>query len=243
MRPDIPALPPIKGFLETSFLDWPGQVCAVVFLPGCNLRCRYCHNHELVLHPERLQDWAAEEVLGRLRRLRGWIDGVCITGGEPTLHLGLAELVRLFKREGFKVKLDTNGTRPRVLRELLRQHLLDYVAMDVKTVLDEQSYRRVCGRPADIHAIRESITLLKRARAESLGLEFRLTALPGFHGEEEVCRLAWELRGAERFTIQNFSPANPLDASLRAAAPFEEAELARLRHQANCILLGQAGHA
>jgi pyruvate formate lyase activating enzyme len=236
-------LPPIKGFLETSFLDWPGQVCAVVFLPGCNLRCRYCHNHELVLHPERLDDWAPQEVLRRLRKLRGWVDGVCITGGEPTLHLHLADLIRLFKREGLRVKLDTNGTRPRVLRELLRGNLLDYVAMDVKAPLDEQSYRRLCGRPADIHAIRESISLLKRSGARNIGHEFRLTALPGFHSEEEVCRLAWELRGAARFTIQNFSPTNPLDATLRQAPPFAEAELEQLRQRVNCILLGPAGNA
>ena len=232
-------LPPIKGFLETSFLDWPGQVCAVVFLPGCNLRCRYCHNHELVLHPERLSDWEPGEVLRRLRRLRGWLDGVCITGGEPTLQPHLAELARLFKGEGFRVKLDTNGTRPRTLRELLRAKLLDYVAMDVKAALEERSYRRLCGRAPDLHAIRESIKLIKRSCAH----EFRLTALPLFHTEEEVCRLAWELRGAERFTIQNFSPANPMDDSLRQAAPFEEAALERLRCRVNHILRGRAGNA
>jgi pyruvate formate lyase activating enzyme len=232
-------LPPIKGFLESSFIDWPGRVCSVVFLPGCNLRCRYCHNHELVLHPDRLGNWEPEVILDRLRRLRGWIDGVCITGGEPTLQPKLADLARLFKREGFLVKLDTNGTRPQVLRELLRSGLLDYVAMDVKANLDEASYRQLCGRSADIHAIRESIGLLKRSCTH----EFRLTAIPQFHSDEDVCRLAWELRGAERFTIQNFSPANPMDDTLRQAAPFEEAALERLRWQVNSIILGQTGNA
>ncbi len=232
-------LPPIKGFLETSFVDWPGKVCSVLFLPGCNLRCRYCHNHDLVLHPERLGDWDLDDILGRLRRLRGWIDGVCITGGEPTLQPALPDLIRLLRREGLAVKLDTNGTRPRVLRDLLRWGMLDYVAMDVKAALDERSYRELCGRAADMHAIRESISLLKRLCEH----EFRLTAMPLFHDEEEVCGLAWELRGAARFTIQNFSPANPMDASLRGAAPFEEAELERLRCRANSIVQGQVGTA
>ena len=237
------ALPPIKGFLETSFVDWPGQVCAVVFLPGCNLRCRYCHNHELVLHPERLGDWNIDDIMARLRKMRGWIDGVCITGGEPTLHLHLADLCRLFKREGFRVKLDTNGTRPRILRDLLRSGLLDYVAMDIKAALNERSYRELCGRPADIHAIRESIGLLKRSCIRSLDHEFRLTALPQFHSQEVVCDLAWELRGASRFTIQNFSSANPLDETLRAAAPFGQEELEQLRWRVNSIVAGEAGHA
>ncbi|MFH0809640.1 MAG: anaerobic ribonucleoside-triphosphate reductase activating protein [Pseudomonadota bacterium] len=232
-------IPPLKGFLETSFVDWPGKICSVVFLPGCNLRCRYCHNHDLVLHPERMGDWRMEEVLTRVRRLKGWVDGVCVTGGEPTLQPGLLDLIRTFKREGLKVKLDTNGTRPRVLREMLKLGLLDYVAMDVKAVLDEASYRRLCGRAADIAAIRESIELIKRHADH----EFRLTALPLFHNEEDIYHLAWDLRGARRFTIQNFSPANPLDATLRKAAPFQEAELTRLRSRVSRILRGQVGTA
>ncbi|HJX60180.1 MAG TPA: radical SAM protein, partial [Thermodesulfobacteriota bacterium] len=100
----------IKGFLETSFLDWPGKLCSVLFLPRCNFRCPYCHNHPLVLHPERYASIPLEDVLGRLQSFRGWIDGVCITGGEPTLERGLPHLIHELKGQGFSVKLDTNGS-------------------------------------------------------------------------------------------------------------------------------------
>jgi len=232
-------VPPVKGFLETSFVDWPGKVAAVIFLPGCNMRCRYCHNHSLVLRPERLPDVDLDDIISRLRRLKGWVDGVCITGGEPTLHPGLPSLARLIKREGFLVKLDTNGTRPGVLRHLLAQGLIDYVAMDVKSALEEVRYFTVCGRPANLRAIRESIELIKGLREH----EFRMTALPHFHTEDEVYQLAWDLRGARRFTIQNFSPRDPMDAKLREAQPFDDEVLSRMRARTASIIQGFAGTA
>ncbi|MGC1401997.1 MAG: radical SAM protein, partial [Thermodesulfobacteriota bacterium] len=105
----------IKGFIETSFLDWPGKICAVLFLPSCNLRCPFCHNHELVLHPELLSPYPWDHIQKRLLALRSWLDGVCVTGGEPTLHPDLPELLGQIRHLGLLVKLDTNGTRPEVL--------------------------------------------------------------------------------------------------------------------------------
>ena len=137
----------IKGFLETSFVDWTGKICSVVFAPGCNFRCPFCHNHELVLQPHRFETVPEEYVLDRLSTFRGWIDGVCITGGEPTLQPDLKDFIRRLKKTGFEVKLDSNGTRPEVLTELAEEGLLDYVAMDVKGPLNHIDYSRASGVP------------------------------------------------------------------------------------------------
>ncbi|MBU2547522.1 MAG: anaerobic ribonucleoside-triphosphate reductase activating protein, partial [Proteobacteria bacterium] len=132
----------IKGFLETSFIDWPGQVASVLFLAGCNFRCPFCHNHGLVLRPDDYPGLSWNSIRDRLARFPGWIDGVVITGGEPTLSPGLADLAREIKDMGFQVKLDTNGGRPEVLAGLIEADLLDHVAMDVKGPLDDVSYAR-----------------------------------------------------------------------------------------------------
>jgi pyruvate formate lyase activating enzyme len=208
----------IKGFLETSFLDWPGKICSVLFLPYCNLRCPYCHNHSLVFHPERLASFSIWEVLDRLSSFKGWIDGICITGGEPTLHATLPSLIREIKREGFLVKLDTNGTHPRVLERLVGEREIDYVAMDVKAPLDVVRYRRAAGVPLDLNPILESIDILKRGGIE---YQFRMTVVPGIHRTEDVQTLANQLRVGKKLVLQNFNPENPLDPDLKGLFPFD----------------------
>jgi pyruvate formate lyase activating enzyme len=208
----------IKGFLETSFLDWPGKLCSVLFLPRCNFRCPYCHNHPLVFHPERYTSIPLEDVLSRLQSFRGWIDGVCITGGEPTLERGLPHLIRELKGKGFSVKLDTNGSNPEILETLVKNREIDFVSMDVKAPLDPFSYRRSIGISIDLDVILKSIELLKREEVE---YEFRMTVVPGLHGEEDIKRLGVELRAGRRFILQNFNPENPLDPSLRNITPYD----------------------
>ena len=138
-------LPTIKGFLETSFVDWPGQVAAVVFLPRCNFRCPYCHNHGLVLHPEGLQSWSLEGILDHLDGYRDWVDGVCVSGGEPTIHPGLPDLLGALRDSGWATKIDTNGARPDVVAGLLDAGLLDALALDLKAPLEPIPYRRNSG--------------------------------------------------------------------------------------------------
>jgi pyruvate formate lyase activating enzyme len=208
----------IKGFLETSFLDWPGKLCSVLFLPRCNFRCPYCHNHLLVLHPERYASIPLKEVLRRLQSFRGWIDGVCITGGEPTLERGLRDLIRELKGHGFSVKLDTNGSNPQILETLVKNREVDFVSMDVKAPLDPMSYRRSIGISIDLDLILKSIELLKQ---EEVAYEFRMTVVPGLHREEDIKRLAEALRAGRRFILQNFNPENPLDPSLRNISPYD----------------------
>lgn len=219
-------LPELKGFLDTSFVDWPGKMAAVVFLPGCNFRCPYCHNHQLVLEPGSLGTWEARHVLDRLETLRGWVDGVCVTGGEPTLHPGLSGLLELFRSAGWGVKLDTNGSRPAVLRALLEQGLLDAVAVDVKAPLEPIPYRRNAGAGADPDAVRESLRLLA---AHDGWVDVRSTVHPRLLSRDELERLGRQVgeifrgHGRVRFTPQRGRVDDPLDPSLREAPPLEPA--------------------
>lgn len=143
-----PVPPVIKGFIETSFLDWRGLISAVLFLPGCNFACPYCHNFTLVSDPDSLMSLPLDSVLDRLRPFVGWIDGVVVSGGEPTLHPGLEELLGLIHQEGFQVKLDTNGYRPEVVKRVVEAGLVDMVAMDVKAPLEPWPTAAVAARPS-----------------------------------------------------------------------------------------------
>lgn len=222
----------IKGFLETSFIDWPGKIVSVVFLPWCNFRCPYCHNHDLVLNPEKYNTIPTEYIFRRLDEFRGWIDGVCITGGEPTLHPYLSELIRNFKTKGFLIKLDTNGTSPDALGDLLSKGLIDYVSMDVKSPLDEVRYSRCAGVPVNLSNVRESIALLKEG---TVPYEFRVTIVPNLLKEGDIIELAKQLIGVDKLTIQNFNPSNPLNPKLKNVKPYNEEELKGLRSKVSKI--------
>lgn len=218
----------IKGFLETSFVDWPGKLCSVLFLPYCNFRCPYCHNHPLVFHPEQYLSIPFEEILARLHSFEGWIDGVCLTGGEPTLHTDLSFLIREIKRHGFLVKLDTNGSNPQVLENLIEAREIDFVSMDVKAPLDLFSYRRSIGLPIDLNLILRSIEILKRGEVEH---EFRMTVVPGLHQKEDIQNLGSQLRAGRRFVLQNFNPENPLDPSLKNILPYDPKVLKEIERE------------
>lgn len=218
----------IKGFLETSFIDWPGKLCSVLFLPYCNLRCRYCHNPALVLCPEQLPSFPFQRILDRLVSLRDWVDGVCLTGGEPTLHSNLPSLIREIKGLGFLVKLDTNGSRPRMLERLIEKGEVDFISMDVKAPMDLSHYTLVTGARVRLDLIRASIGILRRGRVP---YEFRMTAVPGLHSFDDIRRLGRELRPGPRFILQNFNPANPLDPSLRETRPYDLGHLKEIERE------------
>jgi pyruvate formate lyase activating enzyme len=237
-------LPPIKGFIETSFLDWPGQVCAVIFLPYCNLRCPYCHNHQLVLKPDSLETFSLDAILERLRPLKDWIGGICITGGEPTIHRKLPDLLRKIHEAGFKNKLDTNGTQPEILHHLITEKLVDHVAMDVKAPLDDATYARCAGVFVPVSIIRESIKVLMAAGFSSV---FRCTVTPTLLAESDVYLLAEQLRDVQHecrsgpetgatLTLQNFNPADPMEPDLKDVKPFTEETLSRMQDAVNRIL-------
>jgi pyruvate formate lyase activating enzyme len=235
---------PIKGFVETSFSDWPGKVVAVLFLPCCNFRCLYCHNHELILRPQKFPDFPLEWVLEGIGKRKGWIDGVCLTGGEPTLHPWLPSLIHDLRsaRElnppggSLSIKLDTNGTRPEVLKKLIEDGLLDYVAMDLKGPLQLHRYEAITGIPLGAEGlgrIQMSVEILLNGWVD---YEFRTTFVPTLLQEEEVYALARRIQGARRYILQNFNPRDAMDEGLRDLAPLEDGSLRRMQERVNEII-------
>jgi pyruvate formate lyase activating enzyme len=209
----------IGGLQENSLIDWEGKICSIIFTSGCNFRCPFCHNPDLVVpSPEgeggedRLDD-----ILEKLGRFSGWLDGVVVTGGEPTLQVDLEEAIRQIRESGFLVKLDSNGSRPDVLRKLISGGLVDYLAMDIKTALDDDRYRRVCGVPVDTGLVRESISLI---RESGIDYEFRTTVVPGLVGPEEVGAIGREIEGASRYVLQRFLGGTCLDPSYNDLEPY-----------------------
>jgi pyruvate formate lyase activating enzyme len=221
-------MPGIKGVLETSFLDWRGRVCSVIFLGGCNFRCPFCHNHSLVLAPESCETLAFRGVEQRLAALRKWLGGICISGGEPTLDPELPVMISFLKGRGWKVKLDTNGSHPEVLAALLGNGLLDAVAMDVKAPLIPEKYDDCAGVPVDLDRIRQSIRLLT---GSGIDHEFRMTVLPRYHSKEDIVEWASILgEGEARLTLQNFNPRTTLDPKLQQEKGFGPDEFEDLRY-------------
>lgn len=211
--------PELKGFIETSFVDWPGKLCAIMFVGGCNFRCPFCHNHPLVLEPETIESISFLDLRTRLAPLKKWLDGVCVSGGEPTLAPGLIPLLDKLKEDGWAVKLDTNGSRPGVLKNILSRGLVDMVSMDVKAPLIQQKYERCTGTKVNLDDIRQSIALLAESDVEH---EFRMTVLPLFHSEQDIIEWAKTLEGKGHLKLQNFNPKttlNPEFASEKGFSP------------------------
>jgi pyruvate formate lyase activating enzyme len=209
----------IKGFQECTLLDWPGKVAAIVYLSHCNLRCPFCHNLDLVTNPEKFQTFPTEEVYRRLHRQRTWIDGVVISGGEPTLHGGLPDFCRLVRGLGLSVKLQTNGTRPKVIEQLLEEGLVEVVAMDVKSSLRSERYEAAAGCSTDLEAIRRSMGLLM---ASGIEYEFHTTLVPGIHTEGDVRATARALKGARKLVLQRHVSREPPEGYLIPLPPFSE---------------------
>ncbi|MFA5035057.1 MAG: anaerobic ribonucleoside-triphosphate reductase activating protein [Candidatus Margulisiibacteriota bacterium] len=208
----------IKGFLDTSFLDWDGKIVAVVFLPYCNFRCPFCHNGGLVTQPEKYETIPIAKVFTFLREHADFIDGVCITGGEPALHVnqGLVEFIEELKKMHLLVKLDTNGTDPELIKRLLDRKQVDFIAMDVKGPLDERYYK-LCGVETDLAKIKRSIALIINSGIEN---EFRTTVVPNLLYLNDIEDLARGIKGAKRLMLQQFDPRNTLDPALAAYEPY-----------------------
>lgn len=190
----------IAGFNKTSFVDYPGKLCAVVFTPACSFDCWYCHNRHLLKNTGNLRLVSEAEVFAHLEKRKDVLEGVVITGGEPTLQRDLARFVKEVKEMGLAVKLDTNGTHPEVVEALLEKGLLDYVAMDIKAPLCKlPSIVRV---PFDQAAYRKTINLLLEGRVD---YEFRTTFVPTLT-VEDITLLAMEITGAKRYFLQQYRP-------------------------------------
>ena len=193
----------VKGFVDLSFVDWDGKVSSVLFLSNCNFRCPFCHNVNLVLKPETIETIPFEYITEQLKNQKGWIDGVCITGGEPTLHDSLPDLCSKIKEMGFLVKLDTNGTNPTMLKDLIDNKLVDYVAMDVKAPLSVEKYNRATGVNTEtlLENVKRSINLLMN---NEIDYEFRTTVVPTLHDLDDIKQICNSLKGCKKYVLQKF---------------------------------------
>jgi pyruvate formate lyase activating enzyme len=214
----------IRGRVDTSMVDWDGKLAMVLFFDRCNFACPYCQNWELMDRPEAYPAIDLEDVLQNLSRRKDWIDGVVLTGGEPTLDPEeLRSVIEKIRALGLKIKIDTNGSAPRVLQGLLRDRLVDYVAMDVKAPLDER-YSPATGAKIDPEKIRESIRILRSGETDH---EFRTTLVPGIIDESGLRKIGAELKAARRWFLQIFVPGNAPPGPFREKR-FTAAEIERL---------------
>ncbi|MDD5490055.1 MAG: anaerobic ribonucleoside-triphosphate reductase activating protein [Candidatus Moranbacteria bacterium] len=190
----------LGGLQKLTLIDYPGHIAATVFTVGCNFRCPFCHNPELVERGTwNVERKIEEDFFKLLKERHGKLEGVCITGGEPTLQPDLSEFIRKIKSLGYKVKLDTNGARPDVLRQLYAQNLLDFVAMDIKNSLE--NYEKTANSKMDLERIKLSVDLIKNS---GIDYEFRTTVVPGLHKENDFEKIGKWLSGAKKYVLQAF---------------------------------------
>lgn len=214
----------IKGFLKSSFVDWEGKISAVIFLPGCNLRCPWCYNINLVENPEKIQTITWAVIRNYLEQAKDWIDGIVITGGEPTVHIDLPVLCRKIKSAGFAIKLDTNGTNPEMIERLINKKMIDYVALDVKAPLDPQKYARVSGVSNEeiVKKVKKTISILMTA---GVPYEFRTTVIPELHTLEDIKSIARYVGVCKNYIIQPYMRADTLSIRYSKLEPFSELQL------------------
>jgi pyruvate formate lyase activating enzyme len=208
----------IVGFNRTSLLDWDGCVAATVYLQGCNLRCGYCHNPQLLPLTSDLDEVPLAEVLEYVEENKDFVDGVVVTGGEPTIHQDLPSLLKKIRAVGMMTKLDTNGTNPEMLQDLMDAGLLDFVAMDIKAPLDER-YAKVTGVEVDLDKVRRSIAMLKKGDVD---YEFRTTIIPFYIQEKDISDIAMDIAGAKKYALHQFRKGHSLDARLSLLDPYPD---------------------
>ncbi len=205
----------IRGLEKFASKDFPGYISSTIFLGGCNFRCPFCHNAELVLNPGNLPVIPHDFFLDFIDSRKDWIEAVCVTGGEPLMHSDINELLHLLKKKGLRVKLDTNGSFPQRLERIIKEGLIDNAAMDIKASLDK--YSLASGIEAKVKDIKKSIDVLRKSKIEYM---FRTTVVPGLIDKEEIEKIFQMLKGSPCFQIQQFSPENTLDVSYRKIKPY-----------------------
>jgi pyruvate formate lyase activating enzyme len=215
----------IGGLIKLSLVDYPGKTAAVIFTQSCNFRCPYCHNKELVI-PSCFQELIPEEeVISFLVKRKDVLGGVVVTGGEPTLQKDLLAFLRRVQHLGYQVKLDTNGSRPDVLKGIIKENLVNFIAMDVKAPLE--SYEKLAGVPVATKLIEESIAIIK---GSGIKHQFRTTIVKTLLGNEDFSKLAHLVAGAQSYVLQNFTAQETvLDPAMTVGGTFLQDEFVNLK--------------
>ena len=222
----------ISGFLENSFVDWDGYITSVIFLPGCNFKCPFCHNPELInCDKSNSNKINPSFVLDFLSGKKEWIDGLTVTGGEPTLHIDrLIPFLRRVKEIGIEIKIDTNGTNPTAIQKLIDLSLVGYFAMDVKAKLDDSSYGESSGVAGFCDRIKESIKIIIDS---GVNHEFRTTVVPSLVSDSDIYDIAKSVSGCKLYVLQKFHPENVLDESFKKIEPLEDSDMRELEKVAS----------
>ena len=214
----------IGGLQKVSLIDYPGLICGIVFLQGCNFKCPYCHNPELVDSKLFKPGIRENEVLEFLNTRKGKLDAISITGGEPTIQEDLTSFIKQIKKMGFAVKLDTNGSQPKVIKNLLAEKLLDFIAMDIKAPLEK--YRNIVNTQVNTESIKESIDLILKAKIPH---EFRTTIVESQLEENDILEIGKLIAGASRYVLQKFVPSKTLDKKFLKEKSFSDEKLQKIK--------------
>ena len=229
--------------IETSLLDWDGKIVSTLYTPYCNFRCPYCQNAGLVLNPGQYETIPFEVISNFLINHRNWIDGICLTGGEPCFFEDLPEFLEKIRNLGMEIKLDTNGTFPKMLQRVIDKGLVNYVAMDIKAPLNFNAYEestRIKSKEL-LEKVRESIRLIIHSGVD---YEFRTTVVPNLHSEEDILEIAREIGRAKKYALQNFSNRETMDPEFQKISPYKIEELEKicelcLQYVQCCVVRGK----
>lgn len=210
----------IKGLQRVSLIEYPGKIVSIVFVGNCNFSCHYCYNPDLVKDYDKIPTIPEEEIINFMKKRKGLLDGICITGGEPTIYPDLPKFIKKIKNLGFLVKLDTNGTNPDILKDLIDQKLIDYVAMDIKASLSK--YEKVTGTKVNLDNIQKSVNIIRKS---GIDYEFRTTVVPKFFKKKDALDISEWLKGSERYFLQQFRPEKTLNEDFKNLKPYPKEKL------------------
>ena len=216
-----------SGFQKLTLLDYPEKTACTLFTAGCNFRCPFCHNAALVTHIDNTVFFTEDYVLDYLKKRTGVLDGVCITGGEPLMHPDLPEFIKKVKSLGYLVKLDTNGSYPERLAELIDSGLIDYVAMDIKNCKEKYLLTAECSKD-DLINVEKSVDILKRGKTD---YEFRTTVVKEYHEIDDIKKIAEWIAPSEKYFLQNFIDSGDLIKNNLSAHTRETLDLMQLSAQ------------
>ena len=212
------------GLQRLSLIDYPGKLCATIFTAGCNFRCPYCYNEDIVLDYPAMPKMPEDKIIEFLHPRLGFLDGVCVTGGEPTIHRELPKFLGRLKSIGSLVKLDTNGSRPKALAYVMEKGLVNYIALDVKVPLGR--YEETVRYRVKPEGLKETIKLIRRSGVDH---EFRTTVVPGLLDGNDLEEIAITLAGSKRYVLQQFRPGKTLCPDFKDVKPYSEAEMRQFR--------------
>ena len=216
----------IKGFQKLSLIEYPGKIVAIVFVGKCNFRCPFCYNMDLVKNYKKLPDIPEKEIIDFMSKRRGLLDGIAITGGEPTIQKGLSAFIEKIKDMGFLAMIETNGSNPKILKQLIKRKLVDYIAMDIKAPLE--NYDKATGVKVNKKKIQESIDIIRNSEVD---YEFRTTVVPKLFNKKDALAIGKWLKGSKHYYLQQFRPERTLDKSfekVKAYSPEKLKEFAKI---------------